>query len=187
MRMRGTMPGVPAALQLRPGLRLMLPEPRPVDATAVAAALDAPPSAAEPTGVQARAPQVFWGLNLWLAIHEPRSCELAEELRPGQEPRLASTPMGGEALRATYGIVSGGGIATLSADADGELVAGGYGQDAPALATDLAAHVRAWGGADHPSTQSLHIDAYPRAGGSEPPGDTMIVERSWTRFAVYHT
>jgi protein-L-isoaspartate(D-aspartate) O-methyltransferase len=128
---------------------------------------------------------VFWGLNLWLAVREPRACELAEDLRRGHDPRLTRAPLGSKGFRATYGIVSdAGGIALLAA-AESGLVADGYGPDAASLAAELAAQVRAWDAAGRPGTEGLHVDAYPRDAFPEPVTAEMVLERPSTRFAVY--
>jgi protein-L-isoaspartate(D-aspartate) O-methyltransferase len=193
MRMRGELVGASVYLVFAPGLTLMLPEERALDEPALAAALPAPgapakPGGVVPTGVGAAAAQLVWGLSLWLAVREPRACELAEELHPDREPRLTSAPVHSRGFRATYGIVSeAGGIAVLSA-ADSGLVATGYGPDAASLAADLAAEVQAWDAAGRPGSKGLHVDAYPRAGGPPPAAAAaaeMIVERPSTRFAVY--
>jgi protein-L-isoaspartate(D-aspartate) O-methyltransferase len=185
MRMRGALAGPPVALVPLPGLTLMLSEERTVDSAALAAALTAPPDVTEPAGVNASAPQVFWGLNLWLAVREPRACELAEEPGRGRDPRLARAPFGSRGYRGTYGIVSeAGGIAVLSA-AESGLVADGYGPDSASLAAELAAQVRAWASAGRPATEGLHVDAYPRDAGAAPGTAERILERPSTRFALY--
>jgi protein-L-isoaspartate(D-aspartate) O-methyltransferase len=186
MRMRGAHTSSHTTLTVGPRLRLMLPEPRPVEPATVAAALAAPPAAAVPTGVSAGS-RVFWGLDLWLAAREPRACALAEERVHGRESQLTGMPLSSHALYATYGIVSGtGDIALLVSKADAELVATGYGPDGAALAADLAAHVQAWATAGQPGTAGLHVDAYPRSGSEPPPSAHLLVERPYTRFAVYH-
>ncbi|HEX6522773.1 MAG TPA: methyltransferase, FxLD system [Streptosporangiaceae bacterium] len=186
MRMRGANAGSEAVLALTPGLRLQLPEPREVDPAAVAAALAAPPVAAEPTSASG-GPRLYWGLNLWLAVRDPRFCGLAEERVPDQQPRLAGMPLSSHSFHATYGIVSdAGGIAVLLGKAEAELVATGFGPDGAALAAELAAQVWAWAAAGRPQTAGLHVDAYPRSGADQPPPAHMLVERPHTRFGVYH-
>jgi protein-L-isoaspartate(D-aspartate) O-methyltransferase len=187
MRMRGAMAGSALAVPLGPGLRLLLPAGRTLDASALAAALDAAPTAVEPTGVSAAGPQVFWGLNLWLAVSEPRAAELDEELVPGvRAPRLASPPVHSRSFQASYGIVSdAGGVAVLAAPPDNGLEARGYGQDAAALAAELAGQVRAWDAAGRPGTEGLRVDAYPRDGVPPPETADVVVERPSTRFVLY--
>ncbi len=190
MRMRGALADAHDAVTLAPGLGLRLRDPGTVlDPAALANALIAPPAAVEPTGVTAVAQQVFWGLNLWLAVHEPLACEVGEELRRGRQPVLSGVPKCSASYQGTYGIVADDGIALLLPEADHELVVAGYGPNAASLAGRLAAQVQAWHAAGRPGTQGLHVDAYPRdAAISATPAipGAMIVERPHTRFAVYH-
>jgi protein-L-isoaspartate(D-aspartate) O-methyltransferase len=187
MRMRGALAGAETPVPLGPGLRTLLPEGRFIDEAALAAALAGPPAATEPAGVTAGAPEVFWALNLWLAAHEPRACEVAEEYHPGHEPRLAGAHRwGGRAFQVSYGIVADASIAVLVQDPDAELRAVGYGPDAAELAASLAMQVRAWQVAGRPGADRLHVDAYPEGATARPDPDVMIIERPRTRFAIYH-
>jgi len=67
----------------------------------------------------------------------------------------------------------------------------GFGPRGAELGAALATHVRAWDTAGQPGAARLHVDAYPRSSAGEPdpsvPGDALLVERSATRFLVYHT
>jgi protein-L-isoaspartate(D-aspartate) O-methyltransferase len=210
MRMRGSLAGPERLVMLAPRLFLMLPDGvmlpggEEVDAAGLAAVL-AGPSARQPTGVRAGPAQVFWGLGLWLAAREPRSCRLDEERLPGRESeagtRLAGTPLRAPGWHATIGILDSGGIAVLtaapepaqapSADDDPSrlpmLGTAGFGPRAPELAADLSAHVQAWGEAGRPGIAGLHVDAYPRSSPGEPPQvpGALIMERPCTRFLVY--
>ncbi|HXO23957.1 MAG TPA: methyltransferase domain-containing protein, partial [Streptosporangiaceae bacterium] len=87
MRMRGSLAGPERVVPLAPGLSLLLPDGTPeVNAQAVAGLLAGPPTPC-PTGVQAAgsgSAQMFWGLGLWLAAREPRSCWLNEERQAGR-------------------------------------------------------------------------------------------------------
>src|SRR3984957_13535096 len=86
MRMRGSLAGPERVVPLAPGLSLLLPDGTPeVNALAVAELLPGPPTLG-PTGVQAAesgSAQMFWGLGLWFAAREPRSCWLNEERQAG--------------------------------------------------------------------------------------------------------
>jgi protein-L-isoaspartate(D-aspartate) O-methyltransferase len=211
MRMRGSLAGPERLVMLAPGLFLMLPDGvvlpgrEEVDAAALAAVL-AGPSVSHLTRVRAGPAQVFWGLGLWLAAREPRSCRLDEERLPGPDDaagaRLAGTPLRAPGWHATVGIMEGGSIAVLTAvpeptqapPADDErsrlltLGTAGFGPRAPELAADLAAHVQAWGEAGRPGIAGLHIDAYPRfsPGGPPPVPGALIMQRPCTSFVVYH-
>jgi protein-L-isoaspartate(D-aspartate) O-methyltransferase len=192
---------------------LMLADGKEIDAEAVAGYLGGPPVELE-TGVSAGSVQVVWGLGLWLAAGDPRSCTVAEERPVGGRgrrvsgpggSRLARAPVRTRGMRATAGIVDSGGIAVLTATplssqgtetgAGARLLAlavAGFGPHASALAAGLAAHVQAWDRAGQPGTAGLHVDAYPRSSGAEP-GDSgparggLLIERPSTRFVVYHT
>ena len=219
MRMRGALAGPERTVVLQPGLSLMLPDGltladgQEVDGAALAAFLDEPPAELA-TSVRTSSLQVFWGLGLWLAAGDPRSCGLAEENpavkgegpggteggsppyteKVGGKPaaRLARAPLHGRGMLATAGIVDSAGIAVLTADQPGPgqlaLAVAGYGPHGPQLGTALAAHVRAWDQAGQPGAARLHVDAYPRSSPDEPAaaGDALIIERPATRFVVYH-
>jgi protein-L-isoaspartate(D-aspartate) O-methyltransferase len=207
MRMRGSLSGPERVVTLAPGLFLLLPDGTgDADGENVAAVLAGPP-VPHPTGVRAGSAQVFWGLGLWLAAHEPRSCRLNEE-RPSGRRRtpgglLSGAPMRGPGWRSTLGLLDASGLAILTSaapststvDRSGVVMLGaaGFGPGADQLAADLAAHVQAWGAAGRRGIAGLHVDAYPRssalpasAGAPGPGGDALIMERPGTRFAVYH-
>ena len=150
MRMRGSLAGPERTVVLQPGLSVMLPDGltladgHEVDPAALAAALDGPPVEL-PTGVRTGSGQVFWGLGLWLAAGDPRSCGVAEVRLPGRRraparggpaagsgspaggsgspaggsgsrtSRLSRAPLSGQGARITVGIVDSGGIAVVTA------------------------------------------------------------------------
>ena len=207
MRMRGSLAGPERTVVLQPGLSVMLPDGltladgHEVDGTALSAFLDEPP-AGFGTGVRTSSVQVFWGLGLWLATRDRRSCSLTEERPAGKPPGLlARAPLADTGLAATAGIVDSAGIAVLTADEaapapgprPGQLAleVAGFGPHGPELGAALAAHVQAWDAAGQPGAARLHVDAYPRSSADEPhsstAGHALLIERSATRFAVYHT
>ena len=168
-----------------------------IDGAAVAALL-AGPSVPHPTGVRAGPAQVFWGLGLWLAAREPRSCRLGEERPRGRSGApggwLPGAPLGGPGWHTTLGLLDADGLAILASPAEpgrsglAALDAAGFGPGAARLAADLAAHVRAWGDAGQQGIADLHVDAYPRSSADDPRriADALIMERPGMRFAVYH-
>ena len=207
MRMRGWLAGPERTVVLQPGLSVMLPDGltladgHEVDGEALAAFLDEPP-AEFGTGVRTSSLQIFWGLGLWLATHDRRSCGVAGERPAGDDPgRLARAPLGGAGLAATAGILDSDGIAVLIGDqalpAPGPrpgqlaLAVAGFGPHGSELGAALAAHVQAWDAAGQPGAARLHVDAYPRSSADEldpsAAGDALLIERSATRFMVYHT
>jgi protein-L-isoaspartate(D-aspartate) O-methyltransferase len=143
MRMRGSLAGPERVVVLAPGLVLLLPDgDGPVVDGGALADLLAGPSVRHPTGVRAGTGQVLWGLGLWLAAREPRSCALNEERPRGGLPdarapsgterpsgrrgpagvarapgvRLAGAPLRGPAWHSTLGIFGGDGLAMLISD-----------------------------------------------------------------------
>ena len=204
MRMRGSLAGPERSVVLQPGLSVTLPDGltladgQEVDGAALAAFLDGPPVEFS-TGVRASSLQVFWGLGLWLAAGDRRSCGVAEEwpLKNGAAARLARAPLRGRGMLATAGIVDSGGIAVLTTDQPAvngrsgqfALEVAGFGPHGAELGVALAAHVQAWDRAGQPGAARLHVDAYPRSSPDEPAlsSDALLIERPATRFTVYHT
>ena len=207
MRMRGSLAGPERVVTLAPGLLLLLPDGTwPGDAAGEnLAGLLAGPSVPHPTGVRVLGPesaQAFWGLGLWLAAHEPRSCRLNDEQPPGHgdaaDGRLPGAPLRGQYWHSTHAILDVDGLALLTtglaaAAAPDQpdlltLETAGFGPGAARLAADLAAHVRAWGQAGRRGVAGLHVDAYPRsyAADPRPVEGALVMERPGTRFAVYH-
>jgi protein-L-isoaspartate(D-aspartate) O-methyltransferase len=202
MRMRGSLAGPERVVVLQPGLSLMLPDGltladgQEVDGAAQAAFLDGP-STEFATGVRASSLQVLWGVGLWLATSDRRSCGVAEERHSEDGARLARAPLHGRGMVATAGIVDSGGIAVLITDrpaVDGRsgqltLEVAGFGPHGAELGAALVAHVQAWDRAGQPGALRLHVDAYPRSSPDEPApsSDALLIERPATRFFVYHT
>jgi protein-L-isoaspartate(D-aspartate) O-methyltransferase len=184
IRMRGAQADTTMVVQLERGVWLRVPERRDL----APVTLTDPPAATAATGVITGGPEATWVLRLWLAVRDPRACSLSEELAPDREPRLPRPLFRSRNLAMTCGIVDGaGGIAFLGRDASGQLLADGHGPAGPALAAELAAHVRDWHATGHRGTEGLHVDAYPRSVAAEPVTDGIVIERPATRFAVYHT
>jgi len=181
IRVRGALAGAACDVPLTEQLTLHLPGPRDIDAAGLARALRAPAAVTAPTDVAAMAPAVLWGLYPWLSGSEPRTCQLTEHEPAGLLPL---PPLRSAQLSGSYGLVSGGSIALLTAPDDTRLAVAGYGTDGVSLAAALAAQVRAWDQAGRPATQGLHVDAYP-AGSSVPARPGSVIDRPWTRFAVY--
>ena len=216
MRMRGSLAGPERIVVLQPGLSVMLPDGltladgQEVDGAALAAFLDGPPAELA-TGVRTSSPRVFWGLGLWLAAGDRRSCAVVEELPAspsGREDgaaaaaRLTRAPLRLRAMLATAGIVDSGGIAVLTTDQATTVVDGragqltlevaGFGPHGAQLGAALAAHVQAWDRAGQPGAARLQVDAYPRSSPDEPApssptSNALLIERPATRFMVYQT
>jgi len=221
MRLRGSLAGPERTMTIQPGLTVTLPDGLTLadgtqaDAEALATFL-ARPTVRLVTGIRTEAVQVVWGLSLWLATGDARSCSVTQVRATGSAGRrrpagtaaavpagairLARAPVRSRGVRSTSGILDSGGIALLTANSRAAVRAGtgepprltlevtGYGPHAASLTTELAAHLEAWDQAGQPGVAGLHVDAYPRATAGEPapaPG-MLLIERTGTRFAVYH-
>jgi protein-L-isoaspartate(D-aspartate) O-methyltransferase len=177
MRMRGPFAGPERNYQLSPSLSLSLPKAREIDTDAVAAVLTKLPER-RGTGVEPTLAEVFDGLGLWLAVHEPRCCAVSEVA--GTERRmLLDPPLWASESVATIGILGDDGMALLGKAGD-ELTVHGYGNDA--VADALAAHVGDWDAAGRPGTDGLRIDVYP-AGVPCPEGG-VVLEKKHSRLVL---
>jgi protein-L-isoaspartate(D-aspartate) O-methyltransferase len=149
----------------RPGLFLQLDDPRPVDAAALLAALDA--GALVTTTVPVSRREALTGLRVWLALYEPDAGDLVV-LR---DERQSPMPV----------LVADGALAVLVPLRGGRTTeARGYGPGADAVADRLLGHVRAWMDAGRPSSAGLRIRAYPA--GTGPPAPSIDLPH--TRFVV---
>jgi protein-L-isoaspartate(D-aspartate) O-methyltransferase len=194
MRMRGSLAG-PERTRVtgkHRELALTLPDSRPVDLATLARALDGP-AAERATRVLAGPAQLFDGLGLWLALHEPRWGVLSETGKP-RAAALARAPARIQDQLVTAGIFEADSFAVLArpvgyqppeppADRPGggrrgarapvppfELSVLGYGPDGTALAAQLAARVETWDAAGRPGTGNFRVVAYPRGAGPGPAG-----------------
>jgi protein-L-isoaspartate(D-aspartate) O-methyltransferase len=204
MRIRGALAGPERTMVLQPGLSVMLPDGltladgHEADGAALAAFLDAP--AGELDAGTAASSLELWGLGLWLATHDRRSCAMSEE-RPadGNPVRLGRAPFRWAAVASTLAIADSGGLAMLlleqPAPAEGTwtgpagLRSAGFGPHGATLGADLAAHVLAWDQAGRPGAARLHVDVYPPS--APPPAGVpegaLLIERPGTRLAVFQT
>jgi protein-L-isoaspartate(D-aspartate) O-methyltransferase len=209
MRMRGSLAG-PERTRVTgdyPELALTLPDGRPVDVTALGRALDEP-AAEYATQVRAGPAQLFDGLGLWLALHEPRMGVLSESGAP-HAAALARAPARLGDQHVTAGIFDAGSFAVLARPEGDESEAGGlsrrrrgrassappfelsvlgYGPDGAALAAHLTALLQSWEAAGRPGTGSFRILAYPRPAGGPPRPEAgangAVVARPHTTFVV---
>ena len=182
IRMRGALTSSTPSVLLENGAALHLPRGDVADPAELTRAL-AGPGISVPAGVTAPASQVLWSLGLWLSTTEPALTELVEEIRSGAAA-LPYPLWHSRSFRVTCGIVGEHGIAVMTDSSEQGLSAIGYGEEGPELADRLAAQVSAWDAAGRPGTEGMHVDAYPRP--LQPPeAGHAIIERQWTRFAVY--
>ena len=181
MRLRGAFAGPETARLLgdRPGLFVELDDERPVDTAALYAALSEP-GAEVRTGVRVGASELWGGLSLWLALHEPDLGGLSAigaAVRLGLVPELVVFP-GQVGTRVLVGAAGLAALVRVDGTEDGgrfEVAVRGLGAGSGPLADRLAAQVAAWDAHGRPSTDGLRIRAYPA--GTPAVGSTVIDKR----------
>jgi protein-L-isoaspartate(D-aspartate) O-methyltransferase len=188
MRLRGGSAGPERThvLDRDADLSILVPNGGDLDRGAVLTALAQPPTR-RATQVTTGSAQVMRDLGLWLAISEPRWCALSES-NSAENPRLSGAPQRVQHLRITVGMRGSDGIAVLTVEPGGaldkEMVAVGYGAGGERLATELAAHVRAWDSAGRPGDERLRIDAYPKSTLDHELPDRIVMEKKHSLLAL---
>jgi len=178
MPLRGAMaePGGPRMLGAEPGLFVHVDDDRAVDAAALYTALTEPGDTI-PVGTQVTTRELWGGLVLWLALHEPALGGLSAigpAAQLGLVPALCAFPqqeitmvlLGETCMAGLVRLYSGGGE-----PAAGELTDRGapafelgvrcFGAGSEPLADRLAGQVRAWDAHGRPSTRELRLVAHP--------------------------
>ncbi len=191
MCMRGGFRGPECVRQLEPdaGVFVELGEDRPLDTQRLYAALSEPGEEV-PSGVRVTVSDVWGGLGLWLALHEPDLARLfatGGAAERGLVPALIAVP--GQV--GTVAIVGERALAALvrhENDADvsgmfevGARAFGADGGDSAHLAHRLTRQVAEWDRNDRPSTSRLRIDAYPPNADVEA---AAIIDKRHTRLAL---
>lgn len=151
-----------------PGLFVSLASGRPVDTAGLYAALQQP-GQDRATGVRVRQQDLWGGLGLWLAVHEPDVGRLVA-LGSAAEAPLVAPLLASAAVAATTVLVGKRSLAVLVGPADPDdraspvgfpLAVRPFGPEGSLLARRLTTLVRGWDEAGRPSTSSLRIRAYP--------------------------
>jgi protein-L-isoaspartate(D-aspartate) O-methyltransferase len=188
MPLRGVMaePGGPRQLGDVAGLFVSLDDDRQLDTGALFAALTGPVQPV-PVGVTIDRRDLWTGLSLWLALHEPDFCGLSA-LGPAADRGLVPPLLSFTGHAGTFGLLGPASLAVLArldppGQGDtGELVAHGHGPEGVELAQRLAGRIRAWDEAGRPGTARLRIRAYPT--GSEPDPGGVVVRKRHTQLVL---
>jgi protein-L-isoaspartate(D-aspartate) O-methyltransferase len=189
MRLRGAFAGPEGFVPVgEPGdaMTIATDDQAAVNPAAIAGLLQSP-SGDTPTGVSISGGRDVWsGLGLWLALHDPQFCALTAERPSAVIPTVASQ------FHWTVGLTELDSLALLAfADEDAAandraLVVRWYGAGRR-LADRLAEHVIAWDRAGRPDDSGLHLNAFPiHRPSPAPPGATILAKR-WHRFVITWT
>ena len=191
-------------LEPEPGqLYLTLGEPMSVDATVVRQWFNEPTQDTQ-TQVKATLQEMVYNLNFWLALREPRYCNLTAQrsaIERGLIPHLASLSGTIPTYTAT-GVLSQHALCVLKYRVDEkiqpppttagtipslppmQLVVCTFGHD-DELAQTLVSLVETWGTSGRLGEQKLHVYAYPTTQAVVPATQNSILKRQWTSF-VFH-
>ena len=196
MLLRGAFAGPQATLQLgqEPAAYVGGDDRGRIDADAVFRLLNGP-SQDEALGVSVTEHDVYGGLSLWLALHEPGFCRLGTEGGDASR-RLVPRLFGWGSSSGTIAVVGDGGLAALmrpptagtdegSGDADAEpyvLWLRSFGDEAPAAR--LREDVIAWDAAGRLDSDGLRINAYPRGANRTRAADDWIIEKRETALVL---
>ena len=190
MRIRGAFAGPESIHRLgpEPGVFLGMAEQRPIDADAVYAAL-AQPGVDVSSGMRVTLSEVWDGLGLWLALHEPAVAGLSAfgaAANHGLVPALIEYPA--KAGIATVALVGTGALAALvrlGEEQPFELGARPLGQEGDRLAQRLLRHLHDWDTQGRPGTAGLQVSAYPRDSDHAAIADAnSVIEKRYTRLAL---
>jgi protein-L-isoaspartate(D-aspartate) O-methyltransferase len=199
MRLRGAFAGPERIIHLgpAPGPYLSLDSDRVIDADGLIDALKGP-TVVEPSGIEARLREVFGSLSLWLALADADSCSLGIYAEPSvvdrsPVPLLLEESSAYIKERSTLALLGKRGLVGLSRPAGGAadreasvaLSVVSFGQELD-LARRMRDHLAAWSAAGRPRTETLHIDAYPKADADlNLPGGSRV-EKRWTTLVISH-
>jgi protein-L-isoaspartate(D-aspartate) O-methyltransferase len=192
MRMRGAFAGPETVLALgpEPGVFVEfgeLGEQGSVDPDALPALL-AQPGTDVRSGVEVGPSDLRDGLDLWLALHEPRiGAMTAIGAAADQEwlPTLVRMPgeAGTAVLLGPAGCAALVRLAAAAKPGSFEVGVRPFGAQGGELADRLVAHLRAWAAAGRPVTADLRISAYP-AGATTVDDTAIVIDKRHTRLAL---
>ena len=130
----------------------------------------------------------LYGLRLWLAAREPRTCEFNDVDGPDRIiPLFYQARNADQAICWTDGIIEERGIAVFHRDAGQvqpfEILVRGYGTDRGA-AERLVGHISAWEAAGRPSISDIRITMLPIATPYQPTDTEIVVPKRWNKLVV---
>lgn len=150
------------------------------------------------TGVKVVPRELFFGLHMWLALHEADYCQVIVDIslvERGIIPQFFQLFTASK-FTSSFGLLGENGICVLTRPlaqftneentlptVPFEVYVKSFGPD-ESLASRLIELVSAWDAAGHPTEEHLHIKAYPRAAAYTPAANEMVIQKQWTQLAV---
>jgi len=198
--LRGAFAGPEQYVQLgpEPGLYVSVEDLSLVDVQAVYRLLVGS-SRDLPTSVRVTPHEIWGGLSLWLALHEPNFCGLGAQGIAAERSIVPNLFGFSSKSSSTLGLIGKQGLCVLvpsgqkasklsteciAADPSAfELIIRSFGSD-NTLAKSLIKHIAAWDAAGRPSNKGLHIRAYPLNTDYVPSGNETVIPKRWTRLVL---
>jgi len=198
--LRGAFAGPERYLQLgpEPGLYVSVEDHILIDTEAVYRLLLGP-SRDLLTSVLVTAHEIWGGLSLWLALHEPTFCGLGAHGAIAERGIVPNLFGFSNKSSNTVGLLGEQGLCVLmpsrqkpsksstlciaAAPSAFELIVRSYGPD-DALARRLIEQVTAWDVTGRPSNKGLHIRAYPLNTDYVPSENETVIPKRWTRLVL---
>ncbi len=187
-----------STLGSEPGLSISINDGGKVNGN-VAYSLLSSPGEEQPTGVYASPPEVvFGGLALWLSLREPGLCLLQSEGQPaekglipcfmeyrGEWKRCWTIGLLGDEELCVFVRPPGQDSSTEQPDVSQtfELFVRSFGSGT-GLAGHLVEQVRVWDAAGRPSSNGLHIKAYPENADYVPSTNEFVIRKRWTQLVL---
>ncbi len=149
------------------------------------------------SGVNVVPRELFFGLPMWLALHEADYCQVLVDMslvEQGIIPLFLQVFTASK-FTSSFGILGDNGICLLTSPmaqflnqehavaAPFEVGVKSFGPD-ESLAARLIALVSTWNAAGHPTEEHLHIKAYPRDVAYIPAANETVIQKHWTQLAV---
>ncbi|MGI8814799.1 MAG: methyltransferase, FxLD system [Pseudonocardia sp.] len=187
VRLRGRGAGPEPSRTIADGLAVQAADDRALDTAALLRLLDEP-GPRRPTPVRLRTIDLWDGLGLWLAVHEPDACRILVSAANERYRSLALLPVGTDG--GTMALVGGDGLAVLVASNDHER--GGClpvsvrpcGADGAPLADRLLECLRRWVAAGQPSAAQLRLRVHLGNSAAEPVPGTMQLVKEHSRLLL---
>ncbi|MGH3436537.1 MAG: methyltransferase, FxLD system [Sciscionella sp.] len=178
MRLRGPSAGVEQRYVLDSARTLRLSEPRQLHVDGVRHALRSASIDVHSTA-PVTAKELFGGLGLWLAVMEPEIVMITEN-EDVDEPRLAQGRTTADGASVAPALLDTDGIAVLLACGRRRLLARAFGPSGESLAERLLWQVQDWDAHGRPSSEDMHIDAYPAGA----PVAGQVMEKPASRLVI---
>jgi protein-L-isoaspartate(D-aspartate) O-methyltransferase len=162
--------------------------PRPID-TGALERLVSGPSREVATGRVATIAEIFGGLYLWLALHDPRFVQLGST-GDADAPWVLGLP---GKLRLTAGLLDTSSLCVLSTGSTPPATSFADDRRLPlfvrafgdaALTTTLIDLVRAWDDRGRPGTSDLSVVCYPVTGDHSASPADFVIDKRWSRLVL---